>query len=325
MLRILNIEPDNYSRKAYRVLQTVGTVDERPLAQMQLGQYSSPRHQLLALISNYDVLITRLGFYIDADIIAAGTRLKAIVTATTGLDHIDLAAAAQHGVAVLSLRGEETFLRTVPATAEHTWGLLLALVRHIPQAFTAVSQGEWDRDQFRGRDLFGKRLGIVGLGRIGQIVARYGTTFGMIVQAYDPYLDTWPPTVTQMPTLDELLTTSEIVTIHIPLNDNTTNLIGEHEFKQMQPGAWLINTSRGAIINEVALLKALQSNHLGGAALDVLTAETTGTITTSHPLIRYAQTHTNLLLTPHIGGCTADSMAMTEIFMAKKLQKLFAE
>lgn len=308
---ILNAEPDNYSPLARDILQTVGEVwDKRPLT----------RPQLLAQIPHAHVLIVRLAHHIDAEIIQAGHHLQAIVTATTGLDHIDLAAAAARGISVLSLRGEENFLRTIPATAEHTWALLLALVRHIPAATAAVQRGEWNRDPFRGRDLFGQRLGIIGLGRIGQMVARYAHAFGLHVQAYDPYLAEWPSTVQRHTQLETLLATSDIVTLHVPLNDSTVHLISERELAQLPPGALLINTSRGAIINEAALLTALHLNHLGGAALDVLSAEVTGRITSQHPLIQYAQTHPKLLLTPHIGGATSDSMAMTEVFMARKLQ-----
>lgn len=315
MIRILNIEPDNYSRQAHQILQTVGEVEERPLSHLP-----TPRSHLLTLIPHYDVLITRLGFYIDAEIMAAGKQLKAIVTATTGLDHIDLVAAKRQNVTILSLRGETAFLQTVPATAEHTWALLLALVRQIPPAFTAVQQGKWNRDLFRGRDLFGKRLGIVGLGRIGQIVARYALAFGMHVQAHDPYLQTWPTAVEPYQQLDDLLAESDVVTLHVPLNEATTGLIGESELAQMRRGSCLVNTSRGAIIDERALLAVLKNGRLAGAALDVLTGEQAGLINQQHPLIQYANTHSNLLLTPHIGGATTDSMHMTEIFMAEKLR-----
>lgn len=309
---ILNAEPDNYSPVARELLQTVGEVwDKRPLT----------RPQLLTQIPHAHVLIVRLAHHIDAEMLQAGKQLQAIVTATTGLDHIDLAAAAAQGTAVLSLRGEETFLRTVPATAEHTWALLLALVRHIPAATAAVQRGQWNRDQFRGRDLFGKRLGLIGLGRIGQIVARYAHAFGLHVQAYDPYLVHWPTDVERHAQLETLLAASDIITLHVPLNDTTTHLIGARELELLPPSALLINTSRGAIVDEIALLAALHSNQLGGAALDVLTAEVTGTITSQYPLIQYAQTHSNLLITPHIGGATYDSMAMTEIFMAQKLRR----
>ncbi len=308
---ILNAEPDRYSPAARDILQGLGEVwDKRPLT----------RPQLLAHLPRAHILIVRLAHHIDAEIIRAGQQLQAIVTATTSLDHIDLAAAAAQGVTVLSLRGEETFLRTVPATAEHTWGLLLALVRHIPAATAAVQRGQWNRDQFRGRDLFGKRLGIIGLGRIGQIVARYAHAFGLRVHAYDPYLPHWPDDIERHLQLDSLLATSDIITLHVPLNDATTHLIGSHELALLPPGAWLVNTSRGAIVDEAALLASLQVNHLGGAALDVLAAEVAGVVTRHHPLIQYAQTHSNLLITPHIGGATADSMAMTEIFMAQKLR-----
>lgn len=313
---ILNAEPDHYSPVARELLQAMGEVwDKRPLT----------RPQLLAQLPHAHILITRLAHHIDAEIIQAGRQLQAIVTATTGLDHIDLTAAAAQGVVVLSLRGEETFLRTIPATAEHTWALLLALIRHIPAAAAAVQQGQWNRDPFRGRDLLGKRLGIIGLGRIGQMVARYAHAFGLHVQAYDPYLAQWPAEVERHPHLQTLLATSDIITLHVPLTPATTHLISHDQLALLPAGALLINTSRGAIVDEAALLTALQANHLGGAALDVLAAEVSGNISRHHPLIQYAQTHPNLLITPHIGGATYDSMAMTEIFMAHKLRRFLEQ
>jgi D-3-phosphoglycerate dehydrogenase len=306
MLRILNVEPDQYSDDARSILRGVGEVIEKNM----------DRAELMDCIGGFDILVVRLGHQVDAELLSAAPRLKAIVSATTGLDHIDMEFASRRDIAVLSLRGELEFLRTIPATAEHTWGLLLALLRNIPWAHSSVLRGEWRRDRFKGRELQGRRLGVLGLGRIGEKIASYGLAFGMLVNAFDPYGKSAPAGVAMKDSLEILLQVSDVFSIHVPLNPETEKMIGIKEIYNLPRGSYFINTSRGAVVDEAALLDALQSGHLAGAALDVLTGERTNE---SMPLIEYARAHSNLLLTPHIGGATHESMQATEIFMAKKL------
>ena len=308
-LRILNAESLDYSPKAHQILIGIGDLIESDL----------DRSALLAGLGQVEVLIVRLRNQIDHQIMDAAPQLKIIVTATTGLDHIDLKHAAERGIVVLSLKGEIDFLRSVPATAEHTWGLLLALIRNLPWAYTSVLEGQWDRDRFRGRDLAGRSLGIVGLGRIGEKIARYGQAFGMNVAAYDPFRVDWVSGVERKPGLEALCRESEIISIHVPLNPETQAMFGAKEISWLPRGAVLINTARGAVLDEIAMLEALESGHLSGAALDVLSDETRAERPTTSRLIEYGRAHQNLLLTPHIGGATIDSMHATEIFMANKL------
>lgn len=310
-INILNAEPLGYSSEAGALLARLGKVVAKEMS----------RTQLLEELGGYDVLIVRLANQIDREVIDAGRRLQAIVTATTGLDHIDEAYARQRGITVLSLRGETDFLKEIRATAEHTWALLLSLLRHIVPASTAACRGQWNRDAFRGHELFGKRLGIVGLGRLGKKVARYGQAFGMAVAAFDPFIRNWVEGVGRKTELSELLRISDILSLHIPLNDETVNLIGATELARLPRGAVLVNTSRGRIIDEQALIGALQSTHLAGAALDVVCGERTNENQVQSRLLDYARRHDNLLITPHIGGATHESMAQTEIFMARKLTK----
>ena len=309
MIRILNAESLDYSPVAHEILCGLGILEEADLQ----------RPELLSRLSEIDVLIVRLRNQIDRETLASAPRLKVIVSATTGLDHIDTAYAAERGIEVLSLKGEIDFLRSIPATAEHTWGLLLALIRNLPWAYQSVLQGEWQRDRFRGRDLAGRRLGIAGLGRIGEKIAHYGQVFGMKVAAYDPYRQGWLLDVARCPTLEALCRQSEIISLHVPLNDETRGMFGERELSWLPPGALLINTARGAVLDEKALLATLESGQLGGAALDVLSDETAPTRRLTARLVEYARSHSNLLITPHIGGATLDSMHATEIFMARKL------
>jgi len=310
-LKILNAEPLGYSADASAVLAELGDVVAKEMS----------RADLLSELGRYDVLIVRLAHQIDREIMDAGKRLRVIVTATTGLDHIDLAHARKHGIAVLSLQGETQFLQEVRATAEHTWALLLALMRQVVPASIAARHGDWDRDRFRGQELFAKRLGVVGLGRLGVRVARYGLAFGMDVAAFDPLAAEWLEGVRREPSLGELLKKSDVVSLHIPLNPETREMIGPTELVLLPKGAVLVNTSRGQVIDEDALIEALAGKHLAGAALDVVSGERDSDTHLESKLLDYAASHDNLLITPHIGGATHESMAKTEIFMANKLAK----
>lgn len=313
-LRILNAEPDRYSPEAQSILESLGSVENGPLT----------NEQMLATIGNFDVLIVRLAHQVDEQLLTHGQRLKVIVTATTGLDHIDQEAARAHRITILSLRGEVDFLRSIPATAEHTWGLLLAVVRHIPAACNSVLEGHWDRNRFRGNDLAGKTLGLLGLGRIGLKVAGYGLSFGMKVIAYDPHPEITMAGVQMVDTMDELFKRSQVLSVHVLLTNETLHIIGDHELSLLPPEAFLVNTSRGEIIDEQALITALDQKRLVGAALDVISGERLPDQGASS-LIEYARSHENLIITPHIGGATYESMAATEVFMARKLCKFLGQ
>lgn len=311
MIRILNAEPAGYSADARKILHSLGDVEEISLLQQDLADALHDKH----------VLITRLGLRVGREVLDAAPALRVVVSATTGLDHIDLERAAERGVAVLSLRGETEFLRTVRGTAEHTWALLLALIRKIPAAHASVLRGEWTRDSFRGTELGGKSLGIVGVGRLGEKVARYGLCFEMQVHGHDPSPARVTPGVAYHDSLAELLPLVDVLSLHVPLNSETTRLIGRRELALLRPGALLVNTSRGAVLDEEALLATLRSGHLAGAAVDVLEGETEFPLGRVSPLVEYAKQHDHLLITPHIGGATHESMERAEIFMARKLER----
>ena len=245
--------------------------------------------------------------------------LKIIVSPTTGLDHIDLEECERRGITVLSLQGEPEFLRGIPATAEHTWALLLALVRRIPWAFDSVKEFRWDRNGFVGTELKGKVLGILGMGRVGTQVAAYGRAFQMEVI----FNDEAPRDFGGSRNSVALFKESDILSIHLPLTARTRGVVGPALLSSMKSGSFLINTSRGHIVDEDALLEALESGHfLAGAALDVLPGELQG-IEASR-LVQYAREHDNLLITPHLGGATYESMEKTQWFMLNKLKTFLA-
>lgn len=313
-LKILNCEPDGIDARARAVLESVGDVVFKNLS----------REALLNEIPSYDGLVLRLGHSIDAEVLGRAQRLKFVATPVTGIDHVDVAEAKKRGIAVISLRGDVEFLKGVTATAEHAFGLLIALARRTPSACADVLRGRWRREEFRGRELSGMTLGIVGLGRLGGMMAGYARAFSMEPIAYDPYVTDaeFKSRGARRADLETTLKAADAVTVHVPLSDETRGFLGGREFALMKTGAFFINTSRGEVVDETALLDHLRNGHLGGAALDVLSGENAGRVSRNeswmegHPLISYAREHDNLLITPHIGGMTAESLAKAEVRLA---------
>ena len=310
-MKILLAEKSSFSAQGIQALSAIA-----PLTALDLTQA-----ELASAAAGFDILVVRLGLRVEPEVLAAGAgRLKVVATPTTGLDHIDLQATGRHGVTVLSLKGERAFLDQVFATAEHSMALLLSLARHIPAAFASVQQGEWRRDLYRGSELNRKSIGIVGCGRLGSMVAGYARAFGMQVLVYDPYQTRLPKGIERLDSLDELLRRSQVISLHVPLNDETRGMIAAGQFAAMPPGAILINTARGAVIDEDALLAALQSGRLAGAALDVLAQEPPH----ASALVEFARQHPNrLLLTPHIGGATRE-LVEADLFIAGKIRQYLA-
>ena len=308
-LEILVAEPEGFPTQATTILRECGQVRFADL----------DRRALLGAVQEAEILWIRLRNRIDTEILNAAPRLKVIVTPTTGLNHIDLDSTHARGIRVLSLRGEIEFLRDVRATAEHTLALMLLLLRRTPAAIAHVQNGGWDRDLFKGHELYEKTVGIIGYGRLGQIVSRYLQALDVRVLVTDPHIDAncVQPGLLQV-SLDRLLQEADIVTLHVNLVQETYNFFGGQQFAQMKPGAYFINTARGELVDEGALLDALQSGRIGGAAVDVLCDECSDGMA-DHPLVKYARTHENVLITPHIGGCTFESLEKSEIFLAKKL------
>ncbi|MEX2306805.1 MAG: NAD(P)-dependent oxidoreductase [Pirellulales bacterium] len=294
-------------------LQTIGEVIELPACQ----------DALLERIHEFDAFVTSLAVQTNREILENARKLQVIATPSTGVDHIDVTEAQKRGITVLSLKDDSEFLRKVTATAELTWGLLLALVRRLPAAFTAARAGRWARDEFRGTQLFGKTLGVVGYGRLGKMVAEYGLAFGMRTLLCDVKKVPTPSGVEQVD-FDTLLQCSDVVTIHVHLSDSTRGMFDDTAFRNMKPGAVLINTSRGGIIDECALLMALETGRLAGAGLDVIDGEWRRDLD-QHSLIRYANEHENLLISPHIGGVTRESQTVAYERIVQRLIQFFRE
>lgn len=258
-----------------------------------------------------------LSRFIGAEVLNAAPNLRILATPTTGLTHIDQQEAARRGIEILSFRGHTERLTDVRATAEHTIALLLALLRRIAPAFDSVRQGRWDRAPFQGREIFGKRIGLIGYGRLGRITAGYFEAFGASVQAFDPYVDDPSAPLVAWP---ELLAKSEIISVHASLNESNHCLLNQQAFCGMPLRPVLINTARGELIDERALLEALEHGRIAGAALDVIAHEHEPR-PADDPLLQYARAHDNLLLTPHLGGLTFESREKTDSLLAGLLLK----
>lgn len=309
-MRILIAEPQDYSAEALVLYRSLGEV---------IAEKTLSREELLSMISAVDVLVLRLAHKIDRAVFDAAPNLKVIACPATGLDHIDQALAAERGVTLVGLKGETDFLRTIYASSEHVMALLFGLIRRIPWAHASVANDEWQRDRFKGYELHGKTMGIIGFGRIGSIVAQMAQGCGMAVLVSDPTVQSHTAGVEHV-SEDDLLARADVVVLAVPYTSETEHMINAQSFSKMKDGAIFVNISRGQLVDESALLSALESGKLSGAALDVLWAEERRPVVIAgDPLVAYAKTHQNLLITPHIGGATFDSMAKTEIFIAKKV------
>jgi phosphoglycerate dehydrogenase-like enzyme len=247
--------------------------------------------------------------------VASAAKLKIISCATTGSDHIERSELDRRGIPVRTLMEDKQLLLNLTPAAELSWALLMACARMLPAAIDHVKEGGWDREQFPGIMLNGKRIGIIGCGRIGTWMSRYARGFGMDIVGYDPFISEFPPHIEPV-TLEELARSSDFITIHVPFTDDTQKLFSESCFAQIKTGAILINTSRGAVIDENALLDALESRRLKAAGLDVLTDEPE---VEKSPLIQYAKTHHNLILTPHCGGFSHDAVKIVCRRAAEKI------
>ncbi|MFN8472440.1 MAG: phosphoglycerate dehydrogenase [Anaerolineae bacterium] len=253
--------------------------------------------ELISLIPAYDALVVRSETKVTAPILDAGERLKVVGRAGVGIDNIDVEAATRRGIVVVNAPTGNTI-----AAAEHTIALMMALARHIPQANATLRNGGWDRNKFIGTEVRGKTLGVIGLGRIGQEVARRADGLAMQVMAYDPFVaeDVAERLGVILVDLPDLLRQSDFVTLHTVLNDDTRGLIGTQAIEQMKPGARLINVARGGLVDEKALLAALDSGRLAGAALDVFAQEP---LPADHPF----RQHPKIVTTPHLGASTVEA------------------
>ena len=265
--------------------------------------------ELVSIIPGYDALVVRSGTKVTRRVIEAAKNLKIIGRAGVGVDNIDVQAATQHGITVVNAPGGNSV-----STAEHTLALILAMVRKIPQADRSVKEGKWERKKFVGRELRGKTIGVVGLGKVGFEVAKRAKALEMNVLAYDPYIseERAKEAGAKLVSLDELLKNSDIVTIHVPKTKETEKLISYEEISLMRDGAYIVNCARGGIVDEEALYKALKEGKLAGAALDVYEKEPPNP---DNPIFALD----NVVTTPHLGASTREAQISVGMIIADEI------
>lgn len=265
------------------------------------------RADLLAAVPDADALIIRSASKVDAEVLAAAPNLKLVARAGVGVDNVDLTAASQRGVVVMNTPDGNTI-----ATAEHTFGLMLALARHIPQAHQSMAAGKWDRKAFMGAELRGKTLGIVGFGRIGRAVAKRALAFEMKVITADPYIaaDVAADLGVELVYLDDLFRRADFITLHSLLTNETRDMINRQTIALMKPGVRIIDAARGALINEADLAEAIKSGQVAGAALDVYSVEPPAS---DNPLIGLP----GVVHTPHLAASTEDAQIAVAVEAAQ--------
>lgn len=294
--------PDNVHQKAIDILSAAEGIRVTAPGKMS-------REETLAAICEADGLIIRSDTQVNAEMLQAATRLKAVARAGVGVDNVDLAAATEKGVIVMNTPDGNTI-----ATAEHTFGLMLALARHIPSGYYSMREGKWDRKSYMGVELRGKTLGIVGFGRIGRAVARRAIAFEMRVLAYDVFdISAQAREIgAEVADLDSLYAQSDFITLHPSLTDDTRGMINTQSLASMKQGVRIINAARGALIVDADLAEAIRSGRVAGAALDVFEPEPPSA---DNPLLGLP----SVVYTPHLAASTTDAQISVAIDAAQQM------
>ncbi|HEX9793227.1 MAG TPA: phosphoglycerate dehydrogenase [Planctomycetota bacterium] len=271
--------------------------------------HGRPVAALHAALADADGLVVRSSTQVDAALMDRAPQLKVVGRAGAGVDNVDVATATQRGILVMNAPGANTL-----AAAEHAFAMLMAVCRNIPAAHASMAGGSWAKKDYMGVELYGKTLGVIGMGRIGSTVAQRARAFGMRVLGFDPFL---PPEAAEklgveLAELDAILPQADFLTLHSPLNERTRHLLARESLARCKPGVRIVNCARGGLIDEAALVEALDSGHVAGAALDVFEAEP---LPSEHPL----RGHPRLVLTPHLGASTAEAQVQVAARIAEQI------
>ena len=267
------------------------------------------------LVDAFGVLDASMKVKFDEVLLSKALNLKIISCATTGSDHVSNSILKENNIELRTLREDMDLLRSLTPAAELSWALLLACARNLKGAFEHVRQGNWARESFPGIMLNGKTLGIIGCGRIGKWMSKYALAFGMKVVGYDPHLDEFPDQIKKVG-IEELFSNADFISIHVHLSTETEGLVSKSLLDNCKPNVIIINTSRGKIVDEDALLESLMNNKIGAVGLDVLDGEPN--IETSK-LYLYSLNHDNLIITPHCGGYSLEAVEKVCIRAAEKI------
>ena len=299
------LEAEWFSEEARHALATHFAVTE-------FGEQCS----IQTVLSKFDVVVLRLSVRITESDIPSDPKCRLIGVPATGLDHVAVQALKTRGIEVIGLHQCSKSIDGISATAEHAVGLLLSLVRRIPTASSDVAnRREWNRNKFRGRQLAGRTVGVIGLGRIGAKFARVAQALEMKVIGFD-LTPREIDGVAQMDSMEDLLAISDVVSLHASLNESSNQMISSRELKLCKPGAILVNTARGQLLDTEALVELLKTGHLAGAALDVVDGEPNAI---PNFVYEYAAMNDNLILTPHIGGNTVESVRVADMVLVDEI------
>ncbi len=296
--------PDNVNQAALDILEAAEGIT-------YTAPGSMPREETLAAIGEADALIVRSSTQADAELLAAATKLKTIARAGVGVDNVDLAEATRRGIVVMNTPGGNTI-----STAEHTFGLMLALARHTAQAMASMLEGRWDRKKYQGVELRNKVLGIIGFGRIGQALAKRAVGFEMKVIAYDAYqneaMEKLAGTLgVKLVDLDTLYAQADFISLHAALTDETRGMVNAESIAKMKDGVRIVNAARGALIDDEALAAAIKDGKVAGAAVDVYATEPPPE---GHPLIGLP----GVVHTPHLAASTVDAQITVAVDAAQQ-------
>jgi len=286
----------------------IALLQQRPEFEVVVLPKRLPEPELLPVVADAVALLVRSETKVTRKVIEAAPKLRVVGRAGVGIDNVDVEAATQHGVVVMNTPGGNTV-----TTAELSFAMLLALARKVPQAYTSMTSGKWDRKLFQGTELLGKTLGILGMGRIGSEVAKRALVFGMRVIAYDPYLTEERAKALGAEfadSVDDVYRVADFITVHMPVTPETKHMLNAAAFTKMKPGVRLVNCARGEIISENDLMAALESGKVAGAALDVFAVEP---LPADHPYRKQP----NVILTPHLGASTHEAQEKCGIEVAE--------
>ena len=300
--KIINLEPKYFSDKAKKIL----------IKYFKYIEYSRSAGNIKNQIQDVDIIISRFKYKFDKNLLLNSKKLKYIISASTGLDHIDLDYIKRHNIRVLSLKNQFQFLKKIKSSSEHTWALLLSLLKNIPKSFDSVKELKWNRYKFLNNNLYNKKIGIVGLGRNGRNIKKYAESFDMKIITFDKKDKKYK--------LNKIFENCDVVVLTIELNDKTKNIINSELLDLVKKNFYLINTSRAEIINQNHLIKKIKKNKNFYFATDFLKFSSNSLTDSSKKLIKMSKSN-QILITPHIAGASLESWNLCEEYLAKKIAK----
>jgi D-3-phosphoglycerate dehydrogenase len=301
------LEPNQFSKKAISDLEGIGKVE-----------LFNENDTLSEFLADKTIIFVRLKYFLDEKLLSCAMKLKFVCSPTTGYNHIDNEYLDSRGINLISLKGEVSFLNTIRATPEHTFGLVLALLRNYKFSLCNNQDGFEDRDVLKGFEIYQKNIGIIGLGRVGRIISEYFTCFGANVSFYDTKEVDFSNQITRVNSLQDMVNGNDVIVLCASYSKENFEIINA-DLIELMKGKYFINTARGELVDEKKLLKKAQVNHFKGLAIDVLSNENG-----QHNLneLRKLSKSKNIIITPHIAGATFESMSKTEEFIVDKLRDI---